>query len=273
MGCVRITSSTVQRLKDTGYQRLDLCKSSPDDPTPIRGQIIISLLSRDAITGSGNPLAIVGPAGEVHGPDDDENPSEHHQRNNSNNNVLPNGWEERKTADGRSYYVNHVSKTTQWSRPTEPASALHKSSLPNGHIENSTNQGLNGNSQTATAGPSRSSTKTNIEQCSSNGSLNSNLEMNPNRRSSAEILIGNAATSSCGVGVEKSNSIDDKISSPTLSAQLPTSIVAQNLSVDINSLTIDTNTCSNDNNRIINKTSATNLSPTTQQQQGIYLNE
>lgn len=120
MGCVRITSSTVQRLKDTGYQRLDLCKSSPDDPssTPVRGQIIISLLSRDAITGAGNPLAVVGPAGEIHGPDEDEN-TELHRTPHNNLPRVPEGWEERKTADGRTYYVNHVSKTTQWSRPTQ----------------------------------------------------------------------------------------------------------------------------------------------------------
>jgi hypothetical protein len=27
---------------------------------------------------------------------------------------LPEGWEERKTSIGRSYYVNHVTKSTQW---------------------------------------------------------------------------------------------------------------------------------------------------------------
>ncbi|XP_076322509.1 E3 ubiquitin-protein ligase Nedd-4-like isoform X2 [Tachypleus tridentatus] len=31
---------------------------------------------------------------------------------------LPPGWEERQDANGRTYYVNHVARTTQWERPT-----------------------------------------------------------------------------------------------------------------------------------------------------------
>ncbi|XP_022249558.1 E3 ubiquitin-protein ligase Nedd-4-like isoform X2 [Limulus polyphemus] len=31
---------------------------------------------------------------------------------------LPTGWEERQDANGRTYYVNHVARTTQWDRPT-----------------------------------------------------------------------------------------------------------------------------------------------------------
>ena len=36
---------------------------------------------------------------------------------------LPEGWEERRTPSGRTYFVNHVSKTTHWERPTRPANA------------------------------------------------------------------------------------------------------------------------------------------------------
>jgi len=32
--------------------------------------------------------------------------------------ALPPGWEERQDANGRTYYVNHVARTTQWERPT-----------------------------------------------------------------------------------------------------------------------------------------------------------
>ncbi|CAG0903242.1 unnamed protein product [Cyprideis torosa] len=32
---------------------------------------------------------------------------------------LPAGWEERQDASGRTYYVNHIARTTQWQRPTE----------------------------------------------------------------------------------------------------------------------------------------------------------
>ncbi|XP_076267242.1 E3 ubiquitin-protein ligase Nedd4 isoform X6 [Rhynchophorus ferrugineus] len=31
---------------------------------------------------------------------------------------LPHGWEERQDANGRTYYVNHLARTTQWERPT-----------------------------------------------------------------------------------------------------------------------------------------------------------
>lgn len=98
-------------------QRLELCKGSADDIDPVRGQIIISLMSRDGSSSSGNPLAIVGPGGDIQGPNDD---NEHLM---SVNDALPEGWEERKTPNGRVYYVNHVTKSTQWDRPTAAASA------------------------------------------------------------------------------------------------------------------------------------------------------
>lgn len=31
---------------------------------------------------------------------------------------LPPGWEERQDANGRTYYVNHIARFTQWDRPT-----------------------------------------------------------------------------------------------------------------------------------------------------------
>jgi hypothetical protein len=31
---------------------------------------------------------------------------------------LPTGWERRETETGQAYYVNHVTQTTQWLRPT-----------------------------------------------------------------------------------------------------------------------------------------------------------
>ncbi|CAG9864103.1 unnamed protein product [Phyllotreta striolata] len=107
LGCVRIVNNLIQRLKDTGYQCLDLGKANAEDE-PVKGQIIVSLLSRDGPCG-GTPLAIVGPLGDLRGPADLENlnaPAE-----------LPTGWEERRTPNGRPYYVNHITKSTQWVRP------------------------------------------------------------------------------------------------------------------------------------------------------------
>lgn len=36
----------------------------------------------------------------------------------SQNGTLPSGWEERQDNNGRTYYVNHLARTTQWERPT-----------------------------------------------------------------------------------------------------------------------------------------------------------
>jgi E3 ubiquitin ligase SMURF1/2 len=105
LGCVRIMSNTIQRLKDTGYQRLDLCKVNQDDPEPVKGQIVVSLLSRDLNStpqGVGHN-AVVDQLGDISCPD-----------------ALPEGWEERRTTNGRLYYVNHNTRTTQWSRPLRP---------------------------------------------------------------------------------------------------------------------------------------------------------
>jgi E3 ubiquitin ligase SMURF1/2 len=259
-------------------QRLDLCKSSPDDQTPVKGQIIISLLSRDAIAGTGNPgLAIVGPAGDVRGPDDDDTPSEPR---------IPEGWEERRTPDGRVYYVNHVIKTTQWSRPTQSAGASQVAAVTNGQNGSETNM------QTP-PGPSRSSTMT-IEQSPSNGSLN--IEPAPgSRRHSTENLIG--TTNGEISNSSSTNSIENKsASSPTSAAPatvissprnsvLVHNIQTNTLTTNLSSLAIDTNnTNTNESNeihappqvttttpttnsssaRIVSKT--TNLSPTQQQQ-------
>lgn len=84
-------------------------KASQDDSEPVKGQIIISLLSRDGPCG-GTPLAIVGPLGDLRGPSENENTS-------GNSDDLPQGWEERRTQNGRLYYVNHITRSTQWVKP------------------------------------------------------------------------------------------------------------------------------------------------------------
>ena len=37
--------------------------------------------------------------------------------NSSVSAALPAGWEERQDANGRTYYVNHIARTTQWQHP------------------------------------------------------------------------------------------------------------------------------------------------------------
>ncbi|KZC13825.1 E3 ubiquitin-protein ligase SMURF2, partial [Dufourea novaeangliae] len=112
LGCVRILSNTIQRLKDTGYQRLDLCKAHSDDTDAVKGQIVVSLLSRDghngAVSNTVGHNAVVDVLGDLSCPTD-----------------LPDGWEERRTQSGRLYYVNHYTRTTQWIRPnTRPNNGI-----------------------------------------------------------------------------------------------------------------------------------------------------
>ncbi|CAH2002554.1 unnamed protein product [Acanthoscelides obtectus] len=165
LGCVRIVNSLIQRLKDTGYQCLDLGKASQDDSEPVKGQIIISLLSRDGPCG-GTPVAIVGPLGDLHSPQEAASPL------NETCDDLPAGWEERRTPNGRPYYVNHLTRSTQWVKPSmakvrgvprgnrqlTPSNVHHNEAGDNNNVENirsaeqlnNNNNNNNGNNSTET---------------------------------------------------------------------------------------------------------------------------
>ncbi|XP_071509511.1 E3 ubiquitin-protein ligase SMURF2-like [Diadema setosum] len=117
LGCVKILAHAIQRLKDTGYQRLDLCKHKPEDGDNIRGQIVISLTSRDRV-GSSASGAVVDSRNINPLPMLPSDPNE-----------LPDGWEERTSTSGRVYYVNHLTRTTQWDRPTRPATEYSQAPL------------------------------------------------------------------------------------------------------------------------------------------------
>ncbi|XP_076803668.1 E3 ubiquitin-protein ligase SMURF2-like isoform X2 [Clavelina lepadiformis] len=102
LGCIRIMSNAINRLKDTGYQRLDLCKSAKNDQEPVRGQIVVSIESRD-LDDRTPSNAVIDARSLIPPP---------------NENDLPEGWEARVT-NGRVQYVNHYTRTTQWERPKE----------------------------------------------------------------------------------------------------------------------------------------------------------
>uniref|UniRef100_A0A905QWT7 E3 ubiquitin-protein ligase n=2 Tax=Rhodnius TaxID=13248 RepID=A0A905QWT7_RHOPR len=103
LGCVRIFHNSIQRLKDTGYQRLDLSKANSDDSEVVKGQIVISLMSRD------------GPHSSRDITQDNTVSVSHAVSPQATQ--LPDGWEERRTSHGRLFYVNHHTKTTQWTAP------------------------------------------------------------------------------------------------------------------------------------------------------------
>ncbi|XP_066974434.1 E3 ubiquitin-protein ligase SMURF2 isoform X2 [Macrobrachium rosenbergii] len=151
LGCVRIVASAIHRLKDTGYQCLDLTRAGNEDCEPVRGQIVVSLMSRDG-RGTGSHNAVVDTLGNLSSPDD-----------------LPEGWEERRTQNGRLYYVNHHDRTTTWERPTVPA-----------HV-------MPGDSSSVVASPSRLSTSS-ITISTSNSSTTATM-------SSSTVGVGNIVLS------------------------------------------------------------------------------
>lgn len=119
-------SNAINRLKDTGYQRLDLCRSSIEEQDPVRGtslsllggkknspansyvlgQIVVSIASRGM-----EERSSIEPGTE----------SRHHRPPNtqvvdarsilppSNENELPEGWEAR-VVNGRIQYINHYTR-------------------------------------------------------------------------------------------------------------------------------------------------------------------
>ncbi|RWS20924.1 E3 ubiquitin-protein ligase SMURF2-like protein, partial [Leptotrombidium deliense] len=115
LGCVRIQSMTIQRLKDTGYQRLDLQKIKDDDTDAVKGQIVVSLLSRESTRPSGGRLQNVVIMNSEATISSQENSAD---TTLNDHNELPEGWEERRTPSGRVYYVNHYAKSTQWEKPS-----------------------------------------------------------------------------------------------------------------------------------------------------------
>lgn len=115
LGCVRLLNNAINRLKDTGFQRLDLVPDN-NNPLPVKGQIVISLGSRDTY-GTGSQNAVVDKLGNL-------------SCSSGGEALLPEGWEERRTANGRVYFVNHCKRTTQWERPTNPASSSEAAAAP-----------------------------------------------------------------------------------------------------------------------------------------------
>lgn len=92
-------------------QCLELCEEGSGETLGVRGQVIVSLVSRDAArgepataAGEGSPLAVVGPAGDVRTPRDPRDPP---PVPNGTRNPLPQHWEERFTSSGRSisFYI------------------------------------------------------------------------------------------------------------------------------------------------------------------------
>lgn len=77
-------------------------------------QLYHAFLPNDS--GEESPPPIDGEPGWEVVPDASSAPTSSNQPNSDQ--TLPVGWEERQDANGRTYYVNHIARTTQWARPT-----------------------------------------------------------------------------------------------------------------------------------------------------------
>jgi E3 ubiquitin ligase SMURF1/2 len=126
-------------------QRLDLHKFREEDQDIVRGQIVISLLSRDGSRAAGGRLQNVVIS-------DSGNSSAHSHNCAIINDDLPDGWTECRTSSGRVYYVNHEARATQWDKPTN--SSLNDTRRNNHNVQqsntnnNSSNNGSNSNTNT-----------------------------------------------------------------------------------------------------------------------------
>ncbi|KAM3961116.1 SMAD specific E3 ubiquitin protein ligase isoform 2-T2 [Aphomia sociella] len=155
LGCVRIQPSTVHKLKDTGYQCLELSEDGSGETCGVRGQVIVSLLSRDgargepaSAAGEGSPLAVVGPAGDVRSSRDPP------VIQNASQSPLPQFWEEKFTSSGRPEpqpqtavrqrptpaLVSPVTPTTP-PTPVTPTTPVAATDLPPGYEMRTTAQG------------------------------------------------------------------------------------------------------------------------------------
>lgn len=166
LGCVRIMANAIQRLKDTGYQRLDLSRSNLDDLEPVKGQIVVSLLSRDGHGyGCGSQNVVVDRLGNLSCPDD-----------------LPEGWEERRTASGRVYYVNHFTRSTQWEKPTRSAYENEVANNNSSSSSNNSNNNSNSNNSSNRPSPHQSSNTSNSNSNHNNSENNSSSSAHPASR-------------------------------------------------------------------------------------------
>ncbi|GIX70244.1 e3 ubiquitin-protein ligase SMURF2 [Caerostris extrusa] len=110
---------------------------------------------------------------------------------------LPEGWEERRTASGRVYYVNHFTRSTQWEKPTRTA---YENEQANGHSNNNNNNNNNNNSRPVSQVCNNAVSTNSTSNSSSNTNSNSNSNHNNNSVSNSESTnhSSNSVTSGSG---------------------------------------------------------------------------
>ncbi|PRD28874.1 UNVERIFIED_CONTAM: smurf2 [Trichonephila clavipes] len=104
---------------------------------------------------------------------------------------LPEGWEERRTASGRVYYVNHFTRSTQWEKPTRTAYE---------NEQGNSNSNNNNNSRPVSQVCNNAVSSSSTSNSSSNTNSNSNANHNNNSVNNSESTnnTSNGVTSSSG---------------------------------------------------------------------------
>ncbi|CAH7685438.1 expressed protein [Phakopsora pachyrhizi] len=124
---------------------------------------------------------------------------------------LPKGWLSRISSTGKTYYVNAVTRTSQWALPTEPASLA----LPQANSKVSTDA----SSTRQTSSVNAISSEKDTEVCRQTPSKAQNLAASPSAESSPSILLKKAdkqdsAENSRLTGFNKSSKLDCRSSGP-----------------------------------------------------------
>ena len=60
----------------------------------------------------------IGASGPLRQQESQAGPSHQDSQESEAREPLPPGWEEKTTAGGRKYYINHTNRSTQWERPS-----------------------------------------------------------------------------------------------------------------------------------------------------------
>lgn len=126
-------SSTLSRASSSHATGTDTTASMPV-PSPVtttseeQQQQSTAPTSRPASSVSASNIATVAPASTAHGSTSPASAAQNAQMRNFNPNVdqygpLPPGWERRIDPLGRTYYVDHNTRTTTWNRPSASAAA------------------------------------------------------------------------------------------------------------------------------------------------------
>jgi len=113
LGCVRVTPLAIHRLKDQGFQKLELSTINPNEHDYVTGQIVVSIVTRERIYNSPSSDLLWG------------NVTPSSNSTTADHDDLPPGWESRVTPNGRVQYINHLTCTRQWEKPTRSAYDQH----------------------------------------------------------------------------------------------------------------------------------------------------